>query len=291
MSNKSINDEQMDRNDLFSMEHLQRMYEFCDRVLEKNFSVSDVGIPYQWVNNWDKENLLFETRRSDGKWRKFSFIDYLWVRVIIELREFGVPYDTIRKVKQIVEQDIPLDPGFLRSDRAGNGIPGSSKTSSLKSLSLLTLLVIETIATKSLIQILIHNDGECLLLNHKHIHLYGDELVQFRKESYLTISLNYLLVNFIGEHELDFLIPFVPLISSEEAEVLKYIREDSINTLTIKGVDDEEIHLTDTSDGSLADLELKFIQYVMYYKYQFIEFETKDEKIVKFKYKHKGSEE
>lgn len=286
MSEKSgIHTTHGDQN-LFSVEHLQRLYAFCEQIQKRKLNVSDIGIPYQWVNNWDNEDLLFKNKRKDGKWRKFNFVDYLWIRIITELRDFGASYDIIRDVKEVVEQEISLDPIHTRTESEAADENGSQGDFSPESLSLLTLLIIETIATKAHIQLLIHSDGECFLLNHNHMHLYGEDLEEFRKSTYLSVSLNHLLVNFIGKHDLEFILPFVPLIREEEAEVLEYIRKEELNKLLIKREDGDEMELVSASNGHKADLELDFVQFVINSPYRFIEFETKDEKIVKFKYKN-----
>jgi len=281
----------MNKNtNIFSTEHITKMYAFCDRIRDKQFSVKDINIPYQWVNNWDKEGLLFEDDREDGKWRKFNFVDYLWIKIIVELREFGLSYDVIKKVKHVLAQQIELQPLTEKKKTIlGNSNMRYVQTASLNSVSLLTFLIIEAIATKVLIKILIHKDGNTLLLNDKNLFLYGSELENFKKQSYLTISLNHLLIDFVGKHELDLLLPFTPLISTEEAELLQLIREESIVRLCItdEGGKSYEWYVNDLESAGI--LEMNYLQYVINQPYKFIEFETKDEKIVKFKYKTRAS--
>ena len=266
------------------------MYEFCDRIRDKQFSVKDINIPYQWVNNWDKEGLLFEDEREDGKWRKFNFVDYLWIKVVVELREFGLSYDVIKKVKEVLSHKIELTPlADKKKTILGNSNVRYVQTASLNSISLLTFLIVEAIATKALIKILIHKDGETLLLNEKNLFLYGKELEDFKKQSYLTISLNHLLVEFVGKHDLELLLPFIPLISSEEAELLQLIREESITRLCITNGEDKSFEWFVTDLESAGIVEMNYLQFIINKPYKFIEFETKDEKIVKFKYKSRGS--
>lgn len=275
---------------IFSTEHITKMYEFCDRIRDKQFSVKDINIPYQWVNNWDKEGLLFEDEREDGKWRKFNFVDYLWIKIIVELREFGLSYDVIKKVKEVLSQKIELEPlTDKKKTILGNSNVRYLQTASLKSVSLLTFLIVEAIATKALIKILIHKDGETLLLNEKNIFLYGTELLDFKKQSYLTISLNHLLIEFVGKHDLDLLLPFIPLISTEEAELLQLIREESITRLCIINEEHKSLEWFVTDLESAGIVEMNYLQYIINQPYKFIEFETNDEKIVKFKYKSRGN--
>lgn len=280
--NKSVN--------IFSTEHITKMYEFCDRIRDKQFSVKDINIPYQWVNNWDKEGLLFEDDREDGKWRKFNFIDYLWIKIIVELREFGLSYDVIKKLREVLSHKIELEPlTDKKKTILGNSNMRYVQTASLNSVSLLTFLIVEAIATKALIKILIHKDGEALLVNERNLFLYGPELEEFQKQSFLTISLNHLLIEFVGKHDLDLLLPFIPLISTEEAELLQLIREESITRLCITDHEGKSYEWFVTDLESAGVVEMNYLQYIINRPYRFIEFETSDEKIVKFKYKTRGS--
>ena len=74
--------------------------EFSDWIYEKKISVAATGLSYRAINNWEYEGLIDSDREYVAQWRKFSFIDYLWLKVISELRGYGFPSALLKKVKE-----------------------------------------------------------------------------------------------------------------------------------------------------------------------------------------------
>lgn len=54
------------------------------------------------MNSWGKEGLL-SVQREGREWRRFSVIDAIWVRLIKELREFGVTWKQLKITKESLE--------------------------------------------------------------------------------------------------------------------------------------------------------------------------------------------
>lgn len=59
-------------------------------------------ISYRTISGWENEGLI-TIPREGREWRKFSIIDALWVRIIKELREFGMSREQVKVVKQSLE--------------------------------------------------------------------------------------------------------------------------------------------------------------------------------------------
>ncbi len=67
--------------------------------MEKQFTISDSDIEHRTILHWEKENLLDKEATAGDGWRRYSFFDYVWLRVIKEPRAFGVPIPVIKKIK------------------------------------------------------------------------------------------------------------------------------------------------------------------------------------------------
>jgi len=68
-------------------------------VSEKKFRNDNEKISYRILTHWEKLGLI-DNDRPDGKgWRKFSLIDLVWMRMIIELRNFGFPNEKIKALR------------------------------------------------------------------------------------------------------------------------------------------------------------------------------------------------
>jgi DNA-binding transcriptional MerR regulator len=60
------------------------------------------SLSYRIVNHWQNKGLLSDSRPEGKGWRMFSPMEYVWVCIITELRDFGVPIKTLQKVKEIL---------------------------------------------------------------------------------------------------------------------------------------------------------------------------------------------
>src|SRR5689334_5316863 len=61
-------------------------------------------ITYRQLNSWENEGLL-SVQREGREWRRFSIIDAVWVKLIKELREFGMSREQLKATKKSLEFD------------------------------------------------------------------------------------------------------------------------------------------------------------------------------------------
>jgi DNA-binding transcriptional MerR regulator len=77
------------------------------RLRERIFYLKDTGITPRLFNVWKSQGLVDLPIALDKRsWVKLSFCDYLWIRVIDDLRSFGCSIEDIKKVKSACLQDI-----------------------------------------------------------------------------------------------------------------------------------------------------------------------------------------
>ncbi len=92
-----------------------KILELSERLMQKSFIGTDTGVPYRSINHWENSGLIDNDRGEARSWRRFSFVEFIWIRMIDEMRKVGLPMDTIKAVKQslfqpasIVDLDIHL---------------------------------------------------------------------------------------------------------------------------------------------------------------------------------------
>lgn len=69
------------------------------RLENTEFSIKATGVPYRVINNWDSKGLLSSNRLNPQDWRKFNWFELTWVRLIAEMRKFGVSLDRIAQTR------------------------------------------------------------------------------------------------------------------------------------------------------------------------------------------------
>jgi MerR HTH family regulatory protein len=67
----------------------------------KENHIKDLPMTYRTINHWESEGLIDSERKEGKKWRQFSIMDQLWLYTIEALRDFGLPLDKIKNVKNI----------------------------------------------------------------------------------------------------------------------------------------------------------------------------------------------
>ncbi|MCB1579902.1 MAG: MerR family transcriptional regulator [Alphaproteobacteria bacterium] len=68
-------------------------------IEDKRFTVKSTGgYSSRVINHWASKGLLGEHNHKD-KWKKFNFIDLVWLRIIRELRLFGMPLEKIENTR------------------------------------------------------------------------------------------------------------------------------------------------------------------------------------------------
>src|SRR4051812_8400688 len=91
--------------DTRSLDKLADLYEL---ITDKRLRVKDTGINYRVINHWDNKGLIRFGRNSKEGDRKFSFADFIWIKVVNELRSFGVQLPIIKKLADDVYAPIPM---------------------------------------------------------------------------------------------------------------------------------------------------------------------------------------
>ncbi len=59
------------------------------------FRVSDTDEKYRTINYWDEQGLLLGKRKSTDTWRQFSILDVVWIRILQNLKKYGMEGDEI----------------------------------------------------------------------------------------------------------------------------------------------------------------------------------------------------
>ena len=63
------------------------------------FTVGDTEVAYRVINHWDQNGLLPDGFKKGDGWRVFSLVEMAWLRIIMQLRQFGMSLEQIRKAK------------------------------------------------------------------------------------------------------------------------------------------------------------------------------------------------
>lgn len=255
----------------FGVRNVERVFGLCEQVLERRWSVSDVGVPPRWISHWDRARVLMDVEREGAGWRKFSFIDYVWLRIVCELRALGLALPSVRRVKDILAAPLPVEPQLALR-----------KTRQRSAYNVLLLLIAEAVVTKAPINLLVRADGETLLHNESQAGMYGPELEHFRSAPHVCVPLTGMLGEMIRRNSIDFIVPRIPLLSGTEAETLALLRAGRLKHLEAILASGESLTVIPPENPDPATAERTLLERLMLHPYREIRYETDDGKQVAF---------
>ncbi len=88
------------RNTLVSNPY--KLFEFFDQLYEPRFSIGQIGITAQELQNWKKYKLIEPVSSLSGQrtWNKVSFFEYCWLQLVKILREQSLSFDDILIIRR-----------------------------------------------------------------------------------------------------------------------------------------------------------------------------------------------
>jgi len=187
----------------------------CDRVFKPNLTVNDIGISYRTINNWETNGLMIAQRKNARDWHKFSFVDYVWLNVIYELRQLGFPLNKVKMIKAALIDDLVEDE-LMYVARIEARIFASNKK-----MSLLIRLLAEIIGRKNHIALLCNKSGE--------LHCFNESIVKKGKADF---DFGHLLNNnFVCVSLTDIVMKYLFSIKIENIRDLRIMPESNVSVL------------------------------------------------------------
>lgn len=182
-----------------NVENIFNAFGICDRIFKPILTVNDLGISYRTINNWEANDLMLSERGSTRNWHKFSFVDFVWLNIVFELRQLGFPLIKIKKLKDFLNENID-DESLLAVKRTEARILLNNKE-----LNRLVLLLAEIMYNKNHIALLCNKDGAFYVYNEQ---LMKEEKLNFdpgkiQFNNFVSISLTDIVMRYLFSVKLD----------------------------------------------------------------------------------------
>jgi DNA-binding transcriptional MerR regulator len=217
-----------------------------------------IGVSCRTICHWDEKGIIRFSRENAGSNRKYSFVDYIWIKVVEELRAFGVEIPIIQKIANEIYEPLPIKEIF--DVMAENKLEGSSlqnieddedkekfieflksgeyKTADLSSIenqfNYLHVLVSEVISTKKPVSIIVFKDGDWFPYIKENEHLYSEDLMYKKEyESQVSVSLTNLVFNFILEKNINDFVSELDLFSKQEMSLVNIVVKEEYKKITV----------------------------------------------------------
>ena len=85
------------------------------KLNERVFSKTEIDVVYSDFTNWERNGLLdVINNHQNGSHKKLSYVDYVWVSIVKQLRGFGFSYDEIKSVKKTLFSNMFEDKKLVK---------------------------------------------------------------------------------------------------------------------------------------------------------------------------------
>lgn len=235
----------------FGMDTIKATTSLYKNLTQKIFTVQDTGLSYQIVKFWDAQELLL-TEKEGGKWRKFSFLDYLWLKTLDELRLLGMPVKILKEIKEGLFNTLSLADLFhayaINSDLIESINLSSEEKEELKKIgqtkkyeqgqdlgfSYFLLLLTESISRKAPVSILVFSDGSWLPWIESRAQAYNKGAIEKKTfQTHVVVSLSNLLKSFLCDDKSLFVLPKLNILETPEIRILEIISSGDFQTVTV----------------------------------------------------------
>lgn len=276
-----------------------QLSQLIEQLQKKSFTLKQLGITHRALIIWDKKGLLY-CKTEKGQWRKFSFFELVWIKLISKLREFNIPIQTIRKIKEKLLAPLPLvdlvnEPSVIESvmflvptEHKAKAMEILSNKELVKnelssvSLPVLFFLILDIIVLKSHLALLVNLEGDFIPFKEFYIEEFQDlsGFQEFIHRSYVSVSLSDIVANFLIGQNLELTQNKLSILTKEEARIISTIREEKLSYLKIRFNKDHQIDLIESTRDQHIDKEARLIDLIMTNGYQDIEIKTEKGNIV-----------
>jgi DNA-binding transcriptional MerR regulator len=247
--------------------HQQELFSFWDGLLEKKFTIADINVDHRSVLHWEKEGLIDKSKETKDGWRRFSFFDYVWIRLLINMREFGLPLPILKIVKEVLyqpaypdlfaafnESHIEQMSEIIQEDATEKvkkiqSLPEKPDEDLQNKLAVVThlfLITVLAISSREPSYLLVSKTGETrsVILDEPGLDVKVNTMLQmFEQESMLLVNITKIINDFFSSEKFSGSTYYnLSLLSRQEREIIKIIRSGGIKSISITLKDGNEFY-------------------------------------------------
>ncbi len=246
-----------------SVENIFNAFGVCDKIFKPMLTVNDMGISYRTINNWEANGLMLQERSSNRNWHKFSFVDFIWLNIVFELRQLGFPITKIKKLKdflnEIIDDDCLLE---VKRKEAWIFLNNSS-------LNRLILLLAEIMHNKNHIALLCNKNGDFYIYNEQEVKddKFNLDISKFQFNNFVSVSLTDIIIKYLIGQKLE-IIQESKILDERALELLTKLRTTHVTEVRFKINGQDELLIDAAVFDQHADFVVAIVRMILTLHYQ-----------------------
>lgn len=309
----------MKLDDNFKDGDLEAIGKLFSDLLDPRLTLADVGISNKTFYDWRRYDVVsprLEKAEEEGyKNLRFTIYDLIWFKILIDLRQMGIKYSSLKVLRDKVWERLDLavipqifkgpnlesakkgQPEFAKSIQGVADLMNDELEKTIKESDFafyaFELLIFSSICDRKRITMLYRFDGYMSYLKDipeliidstpiDFIRHYNENFVPF---PHISIPVNKYIDTLIGDYNSIDMLPVLGFINQDEFEVLSFLKRNDLKHVLItkdKGNNQiKEIEYTIDADLSQADY-FKLLRTLTLKDYTSISFKSRNNKSVYF---------
>ena len=272
----------------FTLQAIEKIY---PKLYEPIMNLSMTGVPARVYFYWKKSGLIesFGADESKKGWTKINLIEYLWIKIIVILRDYGVPFEKIKETKEMLfsnylDSIIADKNDYIEFLRESN----ISEEKIIETIQIIDLVqeeingspeefeIYQTLIGNLVMELLLRNDkGYITLAKTEDEYDVGyftiKTMSEFEKhiEPYfnnpcLFIPIRSIIEEFLDDDTKEKTSVSINLLNLKEMKVIEAIRNKDFKVITIKlQSNKDEIIIEIEKDGNILDQKAKEVKRIL----------------------------
>ena len=271
-----------------SVEAIEVLY---TKLYERTMHLSVTKVAARQYFYWKKSGLIDndEVNEDDKGWIKINLIEFVWIKAIVIMRDFGVPFEKIKEVKVLMfanfmvlaTQDPKGQVSFLQEE-SNQSVHRTKETEEILAIgkeemdrSPEEFTIYHTVLGHFIMELLVRNDKAYFAIS-KNEDAYDvkcfttQSISDFKKlvqpifeTPFLCIPIESLIKEFLGDIKTEKFVEEINLLNLKEMKVIKAMRAKDFKNIVIKrdGKNDYEIEVE--KDGDIMDQKAKEVKRIL----------------------------
>ena len=276
-----------------------------ESLTDPKFKLSQLGVAPRDATYWGSKGVLPDLL-GEGSMRKYTIIQSVYLRLVIQLRTLGVSIETIKRFKeklfdakievkdlvktekfnQVIEKIAEAENNseeiiaYLSSDEFKDKIQGQN-------LYLFDLYVLHVIVFKGSVSLIVNEKGEFIpymVTMHDKLLADNPDYKSFLQSPHYSLSVSEAYSGLVKDWKQEDFFEDISIVSKTEKRILIALREPGLKSVTIK-FKDGEMDLLEKVKESKVDLGSRFMDVICKNGYQTVTIKTRAGKIVNYENK------
>ncbi|MEO6303251.1 MAG: hypothetical protein ABIP51_08760 [Bacteroidia bacterium] len=239
----------IDLNAFFGKEVIENVGELFEQLHQPFLFGTQLEINLRNLNNWktvlaSKENLTT---------KRFTFSEFIWYKIVEQLREAGLSLPIILKFKENFLQPIKAKQIIAKAQEAKNYIedlklsrdqkeqltkflasPEYKNTIDNLSFTLLDIIITESTLKRLPLSLAVFLDGEFIIIDKTKEQFYTEEdKNRLLFDTYITVSVTSIFNKFLRSDLSDYVVPKLGLLSYAENKLFEVVHSGDYESITI----------------------------------------------------------